>query len=104
MNIYDPPREVLSALPGIELVEMARSKSNARCCGAGGGVSSAYKDLSNQMADTRLKDALEVNADILTSACPFCTYSLKTAAKRAQVDEKLQVMDLSELILKFLEE
>jgi heterodisulfide reductase subunit D len=104
MNIYDPPRDVLSAIPGIELVEMVRSKSNARCCGSGGGVSSGYKDLSNQMSDTRLNDAIEVNADLLTSACPFCTYSLKSAAERAQVSDRLKVMDLSELILQYLEE
>jgi heterodisulfide reductase subunit D len=99
MNIYDPPRNVLSGIEGLELVEMLRSREQARCCGSGGGVSSGYKSLSMQMADTRLQDALNTNAEILTSACPFCTYALKSAAERAQIkDDKLKVMDFSELL------
>ena len=100
MEIYDPPRQVLQAIPNLELVEMTRTRENARCCGSGGGVASAYKELANSMADTRLKDALDTNANILTSACPFCTYALKSAAERAQVAEKLNVIDFSELVLK----
>jgi Fe-S oxidoreductase len=100
MNIYDPPRKVLQAIPNLKLVEMSRTRENARCCGSGGGVASAYKELANDMADTRLKDALDTNAKILTSACPFCTYALKSAAERAQVAEKLNVIDFSELVLK----
>ncbi|WP_455393089.1 (Fe-S)-binding protein [[Eubacterium] cellulosolvens] len=99
MNIYDPPRKVLQAIEGVELVEMERARENARCCGSGGGVSSAYKSLSNQMADTRLKDAIDTQAKILTSACPFCTYALKSAAERAQVLNNLKVVDFSELVL-----
>ncbi len=103
MNIYDPPRKVLQAIEGLELVEMSRSRENARCCGSGGGVSSGYKDLSNQMADTRIQDVLETDATILTSACPFCTYALKSAAERAKVQNKLEVLDFSELILKYID-
>ena len=98
MDIYDPPRKVLQAIDGLELVEMPRARELARCCGSGGGVSSAYKSLSNQMGDTRLKDALGTKAEILTSACPFCTYALKSAAERAQADDKIKVLDFSELI------
>ena len=98
MNIFDPPRKVLQFIEGLELVEMARSREQARCCGSGGGVQSGYKSLAQQMADTRLQDALKTNAKILTSACPFCTYALRSAAERAQVLEKIQVLDFSELI------
>lgn len=99
MEIYDPPRKVLEAIDGLELVEMLRTRENARCCGSGGGVSSAFKSLSNQMADTRISDAIQTQAQILTSACPFCTYALKTAAERAQVLNDLKVIDFSELIM-----
>jgi heterodisulfide reductase subunit D len=102
MNIYDPPRKVLSAINGFELIEMPRSRENSRCCGSGGGVSSGYKSLSNQMGDIRIKDALDIKADILTSACPFCTYALKSAAERAGVNDKLNVLDFSELILQYI--
>jgi heterodisulfide reductase subunit D len=103
MNMFDPPRKVLRSIEGLELVEMARSREHARCCGSGGGVSSGYKSLSQQMADTRLQDALKTNAAILTSACPFCTYALKSAADRAQIkDDKLKVVDFSELMSSLL--
>jgi Fe-S oxidoreductase len=51
------------------------------------------------MADTRISDAIQTQAQILTSACPFCTYALKTAAERAQVLNDLKVVDFSELIM-----
>jgi Fe-S oxidoreductase len=107
MGIYEPPRKVIQSIDGLELVEMQRSRENARCCGSGGGVSSAYKSLSNDMADARIEDALKTDADILTSACPFCTYALKTAAERIgkamDAELKLEVMDFSELISKVVE-
>ncbi len=98
MNIFDPPRKVLKAIPGIELIEMSRSRENARCCGSGGGVASAFKGLAEDMADIRINDALEIRADILTSACPFCTYALKSAVKRAGKDNELKVLDFSEIL------
>jgi Fe-S oxidoreductase len=103
MNIFDPPRKVLQAIEGLELVEMARCRENARCCGSGGGVASAYRDLSEDMADVRIKDAMAVSANILTSACPFCTYALKSAAKRASLQDKLKVIDFSELLIQVIE-
>lgn len=104
MNIFEPPRKVLQAIPGLELIEMARSKENARCCGSGGGVASAYRGLADEMAEVRVNDALEVEAKILTSACPFCTYALKSATKRLGKDSELQVIDFSELLVKTLAE
>ncbi len=101
MNIYDTPREVLQAIPAIELVEMARNRENARCCGFGGGVASASKELAQKMSDTRLKEALDTDAQILTSACPFCTFSLREAAARNNAD--INVIDLTEVVAQFVE-
>lgn len=98
MNVYDPPRKVLQSIKGLELVEMARSRENARCCGSGGGVASAYKGLSEDMADIRIQDAIDIKAGILTSACPFCTYALRAAASRANIEDKLKVIDFSEIV------
>ncbi len=98
MNIYEPPRKVLKAIDGLELVEMSRTRENARCCGSGGGVQSGYKAISQDMAETRVQDALDTNAKILTSACPFCTFALRSAAERLNVQEHLEVNDFSELI------
>ena len=99
-GMYDIPREVLTSIPGLELVEMERNRENARCCGAGGGVSSAYKDLSNQMADDRIVDADKTGAEVLTSACPFCTHQLRLAAERK--GSKMRVLDITELLMEIL--
>lgn len=100
-DVYESPRKILNSIPGLELVEMARNRQNARCCGAGGGVRSAFKDLSDKMADARLKEAEETGADVLTSACPFCTFALRDSVKRN--GSKIRVLDLPELLLEIME-
>ncbi|UCE37525.1 MAG: hypothetical protein JSW00_19060 [Thermoplasmata archaeon] len=100
-GLYDVPRDILKSIPGLALVEMARSRQNARCCGAGGGVRAGFPELSDQMADTRLKEAEETGADVLTSACPFCTFALREAAGRN--DSKIRVLDMPELLMEILD-
>lgn len=79
-GVYDAPRNVLKAIPGIELVEMRRIRENSWCCGAGGGVKSGFPDLAVEMAKDRCLDAREVGADALVSACPFCRRNLLDAS------------------------
>ena len=100
-DIYEAPRRILSSIQGLELVEMTRNKQNARCCGAGGGVRAAFKELADKMADERLKEAEETGAEVLTSACPFCTFALRDAAKRK--GSKIRVLDLPELLVEIFE-
>jgi Fe-S oxidoreductase len=95
-KVYEEPRDILKSIPGVELIEMQRNRANARCCGAGGGVASAFKGLAEDMADSRIKEALETKADVLVSPCPFCVYALKGGAERLNVD--IKVMDLVELL------
>jgi heterodisulfide reductase subunit D len=99
-GMYDIPRDILNNIPGLEFVEMSRNRENARCCGAGGGVRAGYKELSDKMADTRIKEAEETGAEILTSACPFCTFALREAAERNGM--KIRVLDLPELLVEIL--
>ena len=96
MGIYEPPREVLKSIPGINLIEMERNKQNAWCCGSGGGVRSAFKDLSSFAANERIKEAKETTAEALVSCCPFCLNQFKTNIK----DDSIKTYDLSELINK----
>ncbi|MFW9901245.1 MAG: (Fe-S)-binding protein, partial [Candidatus Thorarchaeota archaeon] len=96
MGIYDPPREVLKNIPGIELIEMPRNRQNAWCCGSGGGVRSAFKDLSSFAANERIEEAKETTAEALVSCCPFCLNQFKTNIK----DDGIKTYDLSELINK----
>jgi heterodisulfide reductase subunit D len=94
-GIYDAPRQILSMI-GANLVEMDRHGEKSRCCGAGGGVSTAFPDLKSKLAMQRVKDAEETGAEILTTACPFCYQSLLGAVK--DMGSKIKVMDLLELV------
>jgi Fe-S oxidoreductase len=99
-GMYDLPRDILKSIEGLELVEMPRNRENARCCGAGGGVRAAYRELADKMADTRIEEAVGTGAEVLTSACPFCTFALREAAERN--GSKIRVLDLPELLLDIL--
>ncbi len=96
MGIYEPPREILKNIPGIKLVEMPRNKQNAWCCGSGGGVRSAFKDLSNFAAKERIEEAKETTADGIISCCPFCLNQFNGNIK----DNEIKAFDISEIINK----
>ena len=80
-----------------KLVEMENNREKARCCGSGGGVKSAYGELSNSISDLRIREAKETDADLLVSACPFCELNL------SQNSDDFEVLDLSEFVLKHLD-
>jgi heterodisulfide reductase subunit D len=94
--LYDEPRKILQSIPGIKLVEMERNKSEARCCGAGGGVKTAFPDLAQKISLLRVEDAERTGAETLTTSCPFCYQSLKTSIDAK--GSKLKMMDLMELV------
>ncbi|WP_424355708.1 (Fe-S)-binding protein [Methanobacterium sp. MBAC-LM] len=89
---YDAPREILDNISN--LVEMDRNKEKSRCCGAGGGVRAAFPEITENIAKMRIKDAEDVEAEILVTSCPFCILNLKSVSK----DDK-KVLDLSEIII-----
>ncbi len=96
MGIYEPPREVLKNIPGIEIIEMPRNRQNAWCCGSGGGVRSAFKELSSFAANERIEEAKETTAEAIVSCCPFCLNQFKSNI----LDDGIKTYDLSELINK----
>ncbi len=95
-NVYEEPREVLRAIPGLEFVEMARIRELSRCCGAGGGLKAGFMDVQNLMAQQRVKDAEQTGAEALVSTCPFCYQGLKIGINA--IDSKIRMVDLSELV------
>ncbi len=95
-GIYDSPRKILKAIPGITLIEMKRNRENAWCCGAGGGVKSGFRDWAVEIASERIKEAEETGAEILISSCPFCKRNLMDAIKAT--GSKLKFMDITELV------
>ena len=92
---YEAPRNVINSISN--LVEMENIKEKSRCCGSGGGVKSAYGDLSDSIANLRIKEAEETGADLLVSACPFCKLNL------SQNSDELEILDLSEFVLEHLD-
>ena len=95
-GIYDPPRSILKAIPGINLVEMERIREYTWCCGAGGGCSETYPEFSNWTAGERIAEANATGAEALVTACPWCEGNFKGA-----VDEngkKIKVLDIVELV------
>ncbi len=94
MGIYEQPRDVLRRIPGIELIEMDRNRQNAWCCGSGGGVRSAFNELSSFAANERIQEAKETTAEAIVSCCPFCLNQFKNNIK----NNKIQALDLSELV------
>lgn len=100
LGIYDPPREVLRAVPGLELVEFPTNRNMASCCGGGGALKMVDLDLSKDIAYRRILEAISVGADVVVSACPACKANLKLAADRARKEKvgKLKVMDVTEVV------
>jgi len=95
-GIYEPPREILTSMPGVELVEMKRNKELAWCCGAGGGVKSGFKDWALEIATERIQEAEETGAELLISSCPFCKRNLMDAIKAS--GSNLKFMDITEFV------
>ena len=100
VGVFDAPRYVLTHIPGIKFVEMDRIKEFQRCCGAGGGVKAGIPDLALGVAESRVKDAVATDADILSSCCPFCKRNLSDGRDSLKVD--IVVEDVIELVAEAL--
>ena len=105
MMMYEPPREAIKAVPGVELLEFPLNRNLAKCCGGGGGVKAFDNPLSGDIAYERVLQAVAVGADAIVSACPSCKNSLNQGAARARKEKKSKVklMDLTELVAGRLE-
>jgi Fe-S oxidoreductase len=101
-RIFDEPRDVIRAIPGVRLVEMPHCREDSLCCGGGGGR--MWQDLKGErkMSEVRLEEAETSGADILVTACPLCLIMLEDARKAAGTKEDFRVMDLNELLMEAL--
>ena len=91
MNVFDEPRKVIESVAN--LVEMENSHENSLCCGAGGGVKSAYPEIARQMAESRLQQAKDTGCETLITPCPFCKLNLE--------NDEFEVLDLTEFLVKY---
>jgi len=90
--------ETLKKIPGIELVEMADSRENALCCGGGGGRIWMETQKGERFADIRIQQALDVGAEALVTACPYCIIMFKDSLLTLKDSEAIEIKDISEII------
>jgi len=95
-RVFDAPREVLRAIPGIKLVEMPHNRENCLCCGGGGNLEMIDGDLSSAMAKQKVEEAVSTGAQAIITTCQQCVRTMTTYAKRNKV--AIDVMDLSQLV------
>jgi Fe-S oxidoreductase len=97
-GVYDEPRAVLDAIPGLRRVEMQRSRDRSFCCG-GGGLMLFYEpeEEEQRMGVIRVRMARQTGASVIVTACPFCLANIEDAIKVAGLEGQLEALDLCEL-------
>lgn len=102
-KVYTPPREIMSSVPGLRQQEMHRHKERGFCCGAGGARMWMEERIGKRINTERVDEALSLNPDIVSTACPFClvmlTDSVNGKKNDGQAKESLQVVDVAQLLL-----
>ncbi len=98
-GIYDEPRRVLQAIPGIELLEFRDSRENSLCCGGGGGRIWMETKKGERFSDLKLEEALEAGAEVLALACPYCLLNFEDSVLSMGKESVIEVKDISELVL-----
>jgi Fe-S oxidoreductase len=95
---YEPPRRILGTIPDVALIEMERNRNKSFCCGGGGCHMWMEEKAGKRINETRVKQAVETGAEILATVCPLCMISLDSAVKVLNLDERIRVMDILELV------
>jgi Fe-S oxidoreductase len=103
-NEYEAPRAILRGIRSLDLLEMERNRNNSFCCGGGGG--NFFSDLLGVGEDSpsriRVREAHDIGSDVLAVACPICAKMLDTAVKAEELEERLRVMDICEIVKEVL--
>lgn len=97
-GLYDPPREILRALQADGLVEMPRSRNKSFCCGAGGARMFMEETQGERINQVRVAEAAGTGAKSVAVACPFCLTMFDDGIKEKGLDERLQVLDLAQVV------
>jgi Fe-S oxidoreductase len=102
-KIFEEPRHILQSIPGVEYLEMDRSRERSLCCEGGGGrMWMESESTEERLAEIRVKDAVVMGADILATACPFCLLTLQDAVKTSGNEGKIEIKDIAELLSEVL--
>jgi Fe-S oxidoreductase len=99
-EVYDAPRDILKAIPGVDLKEMERNRDTAMCCGAGGGLMWMEEETGHRINVSRTEQALAVNPSVISSGCPYCLTMLSDGTKAKEVEDSVETLDVAELLEK----
>ncbi|MEM2876191.1 MAG: (Fe-S)-binding protein [Candidatus Bathyarchaeia archaeon] len=96
-GVYEEPRRVIQSIPGVDLIEFERNRERSLCCEGGGGR--MWVDIPGErLAAMRVREAVEAGAELLVTACPFCILTFEDAIKTADLEGRIRVMDVAELL------
>ncbi len=98
-GIYDAPRRILAAIPGVTLTEMQNSRERSFCCGGGGGGPWKDRGSKGSLGEIRIKEALGTGAGVIATACPYCIRMLNDAIAKLGVGTRIKVRDVAALLL-----
>jgi len=102
-GIFDEPRELLGAVPGLELLEMAASRRNSLCCGGGGGRVWMETPKGERFSDLRVEQAKAIGAEVLATACPYCISMFEDSRLTLEAEDEIEIMDITEVLNEALE-
>ena len=101
-GIYEEPRNLIKAVPGVKYVEMNENRDKALCCGGGGGRMWIEVKEEQRPSHIRINSALEMGVDLIAVSCPWCYTMLRDAISELGVEDKIEVKDLTEILAESL--
>jgi Fe-S oxidoreductase len=101
-QIFESPRKILKSIPGLKLIEMKQHHKQSFCCGAGGGRMWMEEHIGTRINQMRTDHAIDIKAELIGTACPYCLTMLVDGIKEKGQEEKMAAFDLSELVEKSL--
>jgi heterodisulfide reductase subunit D len=96
-KVFDPPRNILNAIPGLKLVEMANNRQLCICCGGGGDLEMIDPELSAAIAERKIQEIQDTGAEVVVTSCQQCIRTISGYARKREID--LKVMDITEVVL-----
>jgi heterodisulfide reductase subunit D len=96
-GVFEAPRRILRAIPGLEFVELENNRATSVCCGGGGNVEMADADLSGTVAQKKIEEIERTGADTVVTSCQQCVRTIKSRARRQK--RNIHVMDITDLVL-----
>ena len=101
-GIYDPPREILRAIPGVELVELAKNREHCKCCGGGGNLEMVDPQLSVSLAKEKIAEIQATGVDMVVTSCQQCVRTIMTTARKMKIPVK--AFNITEFVLRHMAE